>query len=339
MGLTKLEKYLESYLVRDLGEETGKSYYANYQQAKTYLSKNILPEIKAIEPSLTDHSEKHIENVLNNVWHLLDIENNDNIKLTCYDIYILCLSVLFHDVGNINGRKDHNKKVTDIYNLARGNAPQNFSERALILKATRAHCGKTNSGSRDTLKEIEIVNSLSGEPIQLLEISSILRLADELAEGPQRTSDYLFSNIENLPEKKVKNKLEKSRIYHKYAQITDVFIDRGNDRIVLKYHIDIEDETPDSFRELLSYTYERIIKLDEERRYTKFYSKILDPFKKTEVTFNYTRKGEPLDISIDKIVLHDTCVIPGANQPCITNLVLEFSTLNIDNIISQLDIK
>jgi hypothetical protein len=337
MGLTKFEKYLEDRLIKDLGEETGKSYYANYQQAKNYLSQEIFNNIKAVEPNLTDHSEKHIKNVLNNVWHLLDMENDSEVKLTCYDLYILCMSVLFHDVGNINGREDHNKKVTNVYNEVRKNNSKNFSERALILKTTKAHCGKTVTGSRDTLKEIETVSSLSGEPIQLLEIASILRFADELAEGPQRTSDYLI-NSDNVP-KEFKVAFEKSKIYHKYAQITDIFIDRGNERIVLKYHIDINSETQESLKELLSYTYERIIKLDEERKYTRFYSKYLSPFKKTEVTLNFTNNGESLDVSVGTISLFDKCTIPGDKQVCATDLTSQFAELNIDSIINQLDFK
>jgi hypothetical protein len=327
MEQTKLEKYLETTLLEKLGNEKGKNYYAHYQSARSYLMQNILPNIKATEPGLTDHSEKHIENVLDNVWHLLD---TDKTQLSEYELYILCLSILMHDVGNINGRKEHNKKVSEIYNVIRNNDSNFNTERNLVLNAVKAHCGTTNSGSRNTLAEVEIKSALRGEPIQLREIASILRFADELAEGPQRTSDYLIDT------KKIS---DKSKIYHRYAQITNIFIDKGNERIVLQYHIDTANETQESLRELLSCVYERIIKLDEERRYTKFHSKLLEPFKKTEVTFNFFHNGDPSEISIEKIILNDTCVIPGEKQPCITDLILEFSTLNIDGIISQLDLK
>jgi hypothetical protein len=251
MEQTKIEKYLESTLTEKLGNEKGKDYYAHYQSARSYLVQNILPNIKAIEPELTDHSEKHIENVLNNAWHLLDTEKT---QLSEYDLYILCLSILLHDVGNINGRKEHNKKIADIYNAIRNNNTDFNTERQLVLNAVKAHCGTTNAGSRNTLAEVEIKSPLRGEPVQLREIASILRFADELAEGPQRTSDYLIDT----------NKIsDKSKIYHRYAQITNPFIDRGNERVVLQYHIDTKNETKESFRELMSFAYERIIKLDE----------------------------------------------------------------------------
>jgi hypothetical protein len=338
MEQTKIEKYLEATLLEKLGNEKGKNYYSDYQSARKYLFEEITPNIKGIEPNLTDHSEKHIENVLDNVWRLLTIKDNE-IKtekgieaLSCYELYVLCLSVLFHDVGNINGRNNHNIKISNIYDKVRNNNTKYNSERALILKATKAHCGEAKDGTRDTLKELDrSCQSLSGEPIQLLDIASILRFADELAEGPQRTSDYM------IDKKKFK---KKSIIYNRYAQIIDVLIDRGNERVVLTYRINIKGKTKKELTELLQFTYERIIKLDEERKYTKFYSQFLTPFKQTEITFDF-RKGEK-DIEIEglkKIILSDTYVIPGANKSNANDLISQFAALNIDKIINQLNLK
>lgn len=338
----KIEKYLEDVLKSDYGDEAGKERYADYLQARSYLVENVLPNIKITEPTLTDHGPDHVANVLKNTWHLLTYHSDngddkkciDIAKLTALDLYVLCLSILFHDVGNINGREDHNRKVWDIYKCARGEDAKYKTERDLIIKAVSAHCGKTKSGSRDTLKEINSSpHSLSGEPVNLLEIASILRFADELAEGPQRTSDYLLKTDKITPE---------STLYHKYAAITDVFIDRGNGRIVLTYNIDIEEESKESLRQLLLFIYKRIIKMDEERRYAKFYSKYLDPFKRTEVTFSFANKGELQDISVDLIILNDTCVIPGENDDeakIVSNLSERYPQLNVDDILSKLQLK
>lgn len=338
MEQTKLEKYLENTLLEKLGNETGKNIYADYQTARKYIFEEITPNIKGVVPNLTDHSDKHIANVLENIWLLLTVKNNE-IKtemgiddLSCYDLYVLCLSALFHDVGNINGRNNHNVNVADIYDTFRNNNSKYNSERSLVLKVAKAHCGEAKDGTRDTLKEIDKKDhSLLGNPIQLLDIASILRLADELAEGPQRTSDYM------IDKKKIKRK---SVIYNHYAQITDVFIDRGNERIVLTYRININKKTIMQLTKLLQFTYERIIKLDEERKYTKFYSKFLYPFKQTEITFEFRKGKDDIEINgLRKIILPDTCVIPGEKQPCSTDLTNQFSELNIDNIISQLQLK
>jgi len=332
----KIEKYLEKILKKEkeLGKEVGKEYFADYLAARKYLVEEVLPFISIAEPTLTDHGATHVADVLKNAWYLLtyhdEIGKHKDIKrFTSLDLYVLCLSILFHDVGNINGRDNHNQKVWDIYQAVRGDNAKYYTERDLIISAAEAHCGKTKSGSRDTLKNIKRTSySLSGDPINFLEIVSVLRFADELAEGPQRTSDYLLRTDIITPE---------SELYHKYAKITDVFIDRGNGRIVLTYGIDIKSETPDSLKKLLTFVYERIIKLDEERKYTKFYSEFLVPFKKTEVLFKFSNKGKPLDISIGDITLNDTYIVPGEKKPNAIDLIERFKELNIDNILNQMN--
>jgi hypothetical protein len=338
MEQTDIEKHLEKILKKKLGKDKGMNYYSDYQSARKTLIQDVLPNIKAKEPNLTDHGEKHIENVLNNAWRLLtydeEIKKYDDInELTCHDLYILCLSILFHDAGNINGRTDHNKKLLDIYDEVRKKDSKFNSEKRLILKATKAHCGKTDLGSFDTLNVIEEKDSLAGNPIKLREIASILRFADELAEGPQRTSDYLL-NTDKIP--------EESKKHHKYAQVTEVFIDRGNGRIALKYHINISEETTKiSLKELLTFAYERILKLDEERKYTKFYSNLLIPFKKTEFTFNfikYSKSGEQLDITING-VLPDVPVIKDEKELKAISLIDKFKDLDIDVIVGKLNLE
>lgn len=320
MEQTSIEKTLEQALL-DLGNEDGKNYYANYQSARNILFADVLPNIKISEPKLTDHGERHIKNVLGNAWRLLGEQKPD--EMTSLDMYILCLSILFHDVGNINGRKEHNKKITDTYNSIRGEQQASFSpERALIQKIVRAHCGVNSKGSKDTLCEVEIISSLAGNRIQSREIAAILRFADELAEGPQRTSDYIPVD-------------QSSSVYHEYAKITDVCIDKGNERIILQYHIDISAfESEDKLKNLLQFIYERIIKLDEERQYVKFYSHLLSPFKRTEVTFNFNNKGEPLNVFDEKIVLVDKCVIPGDKKT--EDLIRRFPCLGIDLVLNKL---
>ncbi|MDR1181499.1 MAG: hypothetical protein LBL13_05945 [Bacteroidales bacterium] len=335
----EIEKYLEKILKKRLGQYDGNNYFADYIKARHDLVEDVLPNIKITEPSLTDHGPFHVANVLKNAWYLLTYHDASKKleaikKFTALDLYVLCLSILFHDVGNINGRANHNRKVLDVYNYVRNNKSKYLDEKRLITKAAEVHCGKTNAGSSDTLLDIgNELYPLSGDPIKLLEIVGILRFADELAEGPQRTSDYLLKTDKITPE---------SELYHKYASITHPFIDRDAGRIVLRYDINVKNETIDSLKEILLYTYKRIIKLDEERKYSKFYSKCLAPFMQTEVTFNFynyneENLSEELLFSIGRIILDDKC-IPGDKQTEAVDLISKFSALDIDSIISQLNI-
>lgn len=309
----KIEKELQISLITDFGDDKGKEYYSNYTSARNYIIDHILPEIKAAEPNLTCHDGEHIRNVLQNAHFLLKDEGMS--KLTSLEKYCLCLIIFFHDVGNVEGRKNHYDKtrIAKIYNRIRGNNSRFNQERYLVINAASAHSGETSTGSLDTIKEIDqSPTNLDGFPIRLRELASIVRFADELAEGPQRTSDY-------------KNKTggydESSKPFHQYSEITNIQIDREGNRIALTYHIDFNSnkdnpEIWDQLKSLLELAYIRIIKLDEERRYAKYYSELLSPFKRTEVIFNFFNEGIPCEVEIEKIVLGSEYVIPRKDYKC-----------------------
>lgn len=291
---TQIEKKLKSELHSCYNEQEAETYYAMYKTAKDYLCQNIYAEIKGKEPTLTDHSERHIKNVLEMAWNLIADEKGEH-NFNVIEIYLLCTCILFHDVGNIHGREGHNSKVADIYNSIRGNNAFCKLERPLVLRVVKAHCGESRRGDKDTLLDVDITTHLYNKQVRLREIAAILRLADELAEGPQRTSQYMIDNgmISNA-----------SIIYHKYASVTQIHVDRGNGRIVLTYVIDYPVEEI-SFKDLMLFTYKRILKLDTERRYCKYYAPSLDVFKRTEASVSFIVLGDICDCDLPKICLED----------------------------------
>lgn len=291
---TPIEEYLEKGLQSHFSKEVADSYYGLYTTTKDYLCQNIYSEIKGVESQLTDHSERHIQNVLNMAWELIT-SSDDEHGFNIIEIYLLCTCILFHDVGNVLGRDGHQIKIADIFDRTRARHNNHNQEKQLVLRIAKAHCGKSKKGDRDTLSEIGTQSHLFDQPVRIREIAAILRFADELSEGPQRTSQYmidkgLFSNA--------------SLIYHKYASITQVFVDKGNGRIALTYNIDYPVAEVD-FKELLSFTLQRIIKLDTERRYCKYYAPSLDRIKKTEASINFLVCGDLCDYDIPKICLED----------------------------------
>ncbi|WP_231956615.1 hypothetical protein, partial [Posidoniimonas polymericola] len=60
---------------------------------------------------------------------------------------------------------------------------------------------------------------------------------------------------------------------------------------------------------LLCFVRYRIAKLDQERRYTRYYCRVLAPFNRTEVTVNFALRGERLRYSIEFSL--DDLVVPG----------------------------
>lgn len=306
-----IEIRLRDKLEGHYGLEKGQECNANYISARRALVENILPEIKAMEPTLTDHSADHVANVLDNVEKVLgeDIE-----KLTPLELYILSVSVLFHDVGNLHGREKHNRNISSIYDFARNKDASFGREKSIVLKIAGAHSGKASDGTSDTLKEVPLEMQLDGEKIRAQYLAAVLRLADELAEGCQRTSVYMLSEHKYD---------QNSKIYHAYASITDVCIDRPQGRIALSYLFQtittgaglvvMSSELSVPLQDMLAFTYKRVSKLDEERKYTKYYCDWLAPFKAVSVRMDFWVGGNHVEVGINPVVLGDL-VVPGESR-------------------------
>ena len=157
------------------------------------------------------------------------------------------------------------------------------------------------------------------------ELAAILRFADELAEGPQRTSQYMIDKglIPN-----------DSLIYHKYAAITEVFLDKGNNRVALTYNIDYPIKEL-SLEELLKFVYRRILKMDAERRYCKYYAPALNDLLRTEANINFTINGDICEIDLPKICLEDKYRLSDVDES-IEYFIKSNPGLSIDSIEKKL---
>lgn len=322
---TAIEQYLQKRLHDCYNKQEADFYYSLYFDAKSYLCDNVYSNIPGKEPCLTDHTEKHIINVLSNTWKLIF----DNGKKRCgfneIELLLLCVSILFHDVGNIHGRDNHNINIADIYNSVRASKLIKCQqERQLVLRIVKAHCGKSKNGDKDTLTEVEESSHLFDKPIRVRELAAILRFADELAEGPQRTSQYMI-------EKGLIS--EDSLLYHLYASVTQVVVDKGDGRVVLTYNIDypIKNYT---LSDLLRFVYTRILKMDMERRYCKYYSPTLGSMKRTEASINFTINGDLCDFDLPKICLEDKYSLV---EESIDSLLTSKPHLNLEMIENKLN--
>jgi len=299
---------------------------------------NFFTEIKAVEPKLSDHSDRHIRDVLEKAYSIIGLEEFQ--KFHEYEIYCLALMILFHDVGNIFGRKGHEAQehIYAVYNHYR-NGNNYRAERRIITQGASAHGGTNASGSKDTLKELNNFDqNIESVPIRLQELSAILRFADELAEGKQRTCSFLLDA----------GRYDDSEIYHQYADITSIAPDRSLGRISITYDIDIPldftEEEKDKLKKLLRFTYIRAYKLDEERRYTKNYSNVLKAFKYVSVAYNFTRAGIPVKIDLEKIILEDRYPVPGESLEDVLEsaedlIVAKNRNYDVETLISSLLIK
>jgi hypothetical protein len=296
---TRFEKHLKECLTAELGSEKATSMFSRFVAARDKVLYEIR-QIAAVEPNLSDHGPDHIAHVFENACTL--ISSNQTIhRLSAIDLYVLAMVILFHDTGNLKGREDHQLNIDEIFDWARGTAADTRREKTLVLTAVRAHTGKTATGSRNTIEEVPISDHMDGQQVQLRSIAGLLRLADELAEGPQRTTDFFRTHI---------GVDETSESYHRYASCTHVSADRGNERIRLTYEIQANElASVSALTKFLTFVFHRIAKLDEERRYARFYCSALLPFKQTDVVINFYNGSALVPYAV-RFQL-DELVVPG----------------------------
>lgn len=319
---TPFEDHLKKGL-REL-DQFGLTLEANYVKAKSVLVAEIYEEIRAKEPNLSDHGPRHIENVLRNIW-LLCLK--DISYFSIYELYIIGLVVLFHDVGNIHGRDQHNNRIRDIYIHATGGNDR--EEMRLVLQAARAHTGKATDGGKDTLKELEGSFHFRSNSIRLSEIAAIVRIADELAEGPQRTSLFRLRNDDYPGD---------SEIYHRYAKSVKINIDRSAGRFALTFDIEVvagEPVTDDDLKssiKLIEFSCQRLSKLDQERRYAAFYCPFLATFRMTSAKFYFWINDQPHELDLPNIAINDK-VVPGDPGKAVTE---HYPELHVEAISKKL---
>lgn len=246
MSLMPLEKFLEVNSGKaELFPNRSTDYFIRYQNIKSYLEDEVYPYIGAATSAedggiYTDHSKEHFNAVIQYAGLLLqvptDLKSDVKISITPYEVFVLLVSILLHDAGNIFGRRGHEKHPTQIFiDMGRAVCPDRF-EAANIGKIAQAHGGKrileSGASTKDTIGSSQLKDSESygGEFIRQRLIAAIVRFADEICEDRSRAARYLL-NHDSLP--------KWSEAYHHYAAgISSVSIDHRSKSVNLSFQLD-----------------------------------------------------------------------------------------------------
>lgn len=161
---------------------------------------------------LTDHGPLHISTVIRRAGDLT-VNSPNHCCLSPYECYILLLACHFHDVGNIFGRVDHEKKARDVmFTLDPTLVGNDTLEKRLICDIALAHGGEVDavSKNKDTIGSLPYDPQSKTNRIGVKKLAAILRFADEIADDKTRTNQYLETAVaQNVPG---------SRLYHAYAK-------------------------------------------------------------------------------------------------------------------------
>lgn len=290
----------------------GDALWSRYQDTKEDIVKNVLPWVATQESGLSDHGVAHIANVIDNIGQVLGINNSGQIyagaplaAVPPVEKLLLLLGALLHDIGNIRGRERHNTVTAEVWRQSGNLSFQRWdaSDRRTIIALCRAHTGKADDGSEDTLKPLAVSQHyFFGDPVPLAKLAATLRFADELAEGSQRTSRFLlFQGMYGV----------KNVDFHRYANATKVTIDRANGRIALNYDIELTDPglgegevLRENLRRLLDLIFKRVLKLEKERVFARHYAPDWLGFSETSVLISIEREHERV-CDLRPLILND----------------------------------
>jgi len=277
LKLTALEKHA---LLSSM--DGRRKIFVSYLAMREKVSEDFLPLINSSEPFINDHSHRHLERVLEHIEDLL-INNfpkpnsqiqdiNIEKKLTWSDTLILLNALVWHDIGNIYGRKEHGKKIRKCYDIV---ANELYDEhlKGFILQVAEAHSGLR--AIDDIIPDSHASASYGGQEIHLQYLASILRFADELDEDYRRSEPHNWERLEILPN-------QNKRFWYFCKINSSIKVKTTMEIHDLSLWVEIESHIPKSeFTtkfyvgrkkiEALAEYFRRLIKIESERRYCNEY--------------------------------------------------------------------
>lgn len=296
----------------------GREYVNQYKNLEGYLFKEIHPEVEKLAMTvdggyLNDHGPSHIKTVIDRASQMIGDPKN---RLSPYEVYVLLVAIHLHDLGNIYGRKGHEKRLAEIMSHIGTRLGEDAVELKIIRSVAAAHGGRDSDDRNiDTIGALQPVEPFRNEEVRMQLLAAILRFADELADDTDRASGLAMS-LDKLP--------VDAKIYHQYAkQLHSVRVLRDSDSVDLRFTLD-SDVACRTFAKkgvpqyLLDEIYCRTMKMHVERIYcSRFMHDVVrldainvrigvfrsatDPIALEEINYSLRESGYPdmpLDISL-----------------------------------------
>jgi len=208
------------------------NYWARYTAIREHLVINVFSHVTAgaiiVDGGyLTDHGDDHVRTVVDRASRLVEA---DTCTISPYEAYILLISIHLHDVGNIYGRKGHERRALTMMRDTLGKiAGIDDVEKRHIVNIAQAHGGHIG-GDKDKIGRLERDARVLHERIRPQLLAAILRFADELADDRLRAARFML-NTATLP--------KENEVYHKFAEaLHTVEIDHAGRQVLLQFDFD-----------------------------------------------------------------------------------------------------
>ncbi|WP_323170913.1 hypothetical protein [Natrialba sp. PRR66] len=278
MSNISLESELEKTLLELAdGSDNAEEFLDQYKQTKRHLQREMYPWVQSNCNWFTDHGEQHIAAVMNQASRLLENELRDfqSGDLNELDLFILLTAILWHDVGMIVDRTDHERISTEVADRFRDIAFPSTSIKATTDDIIKAHRNKAGLDIPQRDSVFNIGNEIY--KVYPKDLAGILRFADEISETQERVSGDSWIR-ESVP--------DESELFWRYAETVQGCYPHLNGKSVnLNIEVGYKKSIkmypcPDSFKEranddgeisLIEYMICRLEKLVNELAYCERY--------------------------------------------------------------------
>lgn len=292
---------LDEWLIKQEkdGDIKCKKYMMKYNAIYRIMIDHYFPLISIKNTWFTDHGENHIKSIICSASELIFIDET-NCKLDNYCIYILLLSIIWHDIGMTQKREGHENEISKIINEF--SLIINSHERGAIIKITGAHSGDINK-LRNLQTSFSIADEDQSISINLKLLASILRFSDEVSENHTRIEKSLLNVV---PEENV--------LYWEYANcICGSNVLPQSKRILLNIRIPIKKSIKlykfgNEYITLIEYVLVRINKMNKERILTSNEFKAIADIYLIEVEIELTDINEET-VKFEKIIVNELFLI------------------------------
>jgi len=281
---------------------------------------------------LTHHGSSHVHSVINRLYTML-IQTNTG-TLSAFEVFVLLCAAQVHDVGNIFGRDEHVRRISDAADEALKPIITDKVLRNIIYKIASVHGGMID-GNKDTIFSLPLDNKHLEQWIRHKLLASLLRFADETSDDSSR-ADALMMDYGKL------DPTTQSAIHHAYsASLGSVSVDKSDDghtAYIRLEHTLFEPDLTINYAggkdgiALIDEIFERARKMERERLYCGKYFGTILPLTGIRLFINIYSEEDSTKSEILSYTLSDSGY-PTHN----IKIVGEFST-NIE-IINHLNAK
>ena len=245
----------------------------------------------------TRHDLEHVNDVIRRAGHLLGASSSANTpsleSLYPYEIFVLLVACLIHDAGNVSGRMGHASKARKVLREVCGEYLEE-KEIRIISKVAKAHGGKAQDGSKDTIRDLPDIDGVQDCRVRSQILAAILRYADELAENSRR------ANTRDVPS---------SRFPNAFCKCISINVDYQNRRVGLDFAISekecelfgVDEKNNEMY--FIDYIKKRVLKAEMERRYCDQFLRGLATYSETRVTIEFLHNDlewrQPIDFRLN----------------------------------------